>query len=62
MVNLTKYEKWAYIAGIKAFSHLPQSIKMLADNEKSFKVSLKRFLYYHSFYSMQEYYQHMENK
>jgi hypothetical protein len=62
MVNLTKYEKGAYIAGIKVFNHILQSIKILVDNEKSFKVSLKRFLYHYSFYSMQEYYQHMENK
>jgi hypothetical protein len=61
-MNLTKYEKGAYIAGIKDSNHLPQSIKILVDNEKSFKVSLKRFLCHHSFYSMQEYYQHMENK
>jgi hypothetical protein len=38
----------------ESFNRLPQSIKILVDNEKSFKVSLKRFLY-HSFYSMQEY-------
>jgi hypothetical protein len=62
MINLTKYEKQAYVAGIKVFNHLPQSIKILADNEKSFKVSLKRFLHHHTSYSMQEYYQHIENK
>jgi hypothetical protein len=50
-----------YIAGIRVFNQLPQSIKILVDNKKSFKVSLKRFLYHHSFYSMQEYYQ-LENK
>jgi hypothetical protein len=50
------------IAGIKVFNHLPQSIKILVDNEKSFNVPLKRFLYQLSFYFMQEYYQHMENK
>jgi uncharacterized protein with PQ loop repeat len=58
---IIKYEKGAYIAGIKVFNHLPQSIKILV-NEKSSEVSLKWFLYHHSFYSMQEYYQHMENK
>jgi hypothetical protein len=35
---IVKYEKGAYIAGIKVFNHLPQSIKILVDNEKSFKV------------------------
>jgi hypothetical protein len=60
MVNLTKYEKGAYIVGIKVFNRLPQYIKILVDNEISFKVSLRRFPYHNSFYSMQEYYQHME--
>jgi hypothetical protein len=55
--KLTKYEKGAYIASIKVFNHLPQSIKMLVHEEKSFKSTLKRFLYHHSFYSMNEYYQ-----
>jgi hypothetical protein len=50
------------ISKVYSINHLPQSIKILVVNEKSFKVSLKRFLYHHSFYSMQEYYQHMENK
>jgi hypothetical protein len=57
-VNLTKYSKGAYISGIKAFNHLPQSIKRLATDEASFKLALKRFLYHHSFYSMREFYQH----
>jgi hypothetical protein len=56
-VNLTKYSEGTYISGIKAFNHLPQSIKRLATNEASFKRALKRFLYQSSFYSMQEYYQ-----
>jgi hypothetical protein len=53
-VNLTKYSKGAYISGIDAFNHLPQSIKRLATNEASFKRALKRFLYQHSFCSMQD--------
>jgi hypothetical protein len=31
-VNLTKYNKCAYISGIKVFNHLPQTIKMLQHN------------------------------
>jgi hypothetical protein len=60
-VKLTKYEKGAYIAGIKVFNHLPQSIKILVHEEKSFKSTLKRFPYHHSFYSMNEYYQHAKS-
>jgi len=29
---------------------------------KCFKLSLKRFLYHHSFYSIEEYYEHNEDK
>jgi hypothetical protein len=57
VVNLVKSNKGAYITSIKVFNHLPQSIKILVNNEKSFKITLKKFLYQHSFYSMKEYYQ-----
>jgi hypothetical protein len=60
-MNLTKFDKGAYISGIKVLSHLPQAIKILANDEKSFKSTLKRFLY-HSFYSMHEYYRYTEDK
>jgi hypothetical protein len=51
-VNTIKFEKGAYISGIKVFSHLPPSIKILANDEKSFKSAPKRFLCHHSFYSI----------
>jgi hypothetical protein len=53
-INVTKYSKGAYIARITVFNHLPLSIKVPATDTTSSK--LKRFLY-HSFYSMNEYYQ-----
>jgi hypothetical protein len=56
-INVTKYSKGAYIAGIKVFNHLPLWIKELATDTTSFKTALKRFLYHNSFYSMNEYYQ-----
>jgi hypothetical protein len=62
IVNLTKFDKGAYMSGIKVFSHLPQSVKILANDGKSFKSTLKRFLYHHSFYSVHEYYQYTEDK
>jgi hypothetical protein len=61
-VNLTKFNKRAYESGIKMFSQLPQSIKILANYEKSFKSTPKRFLNHNSFYSMHEYYQYTEDK
>jgi hypothetical protein len=55
-INVRNYSKCAYIAGIRVCNHLPLSMKMLA-TDTSFKTALKRFLYHHSFYSMNEYFQ-----
>jgi len=71
IINLTKFKKGPYTMYIKVFNHLPQSLKdsiqnptnhlpqSLKDsiqNPTQFKYLLKRFLYQHSFYSMQEYF------
>ena len=56
LVSLSKFNKGAYVSGIKVFNHLPQYIKDLINNQTYFKSALKRFLKYHSFYSMNEYY------
>ena len=42
-VNLTKFYKGPYISGNKAFSHLPGHIKILVNDMKCFKLSLKKF-------------------
>jgi hypothetical protein len=55
-VSLTKYSNGAYITGVEAFNHLPQSIKMLATDSTNFKSALKRSLLLQSFNSMKEYY------
>jgi len=52
VANLSKFNKGAYISGIKVISHLPQYIKTLINDHKYFKSTLKRFLYHHSFYSV----------
>jgi len=62
MANLSKFNKGAYISGIKVFNHLPQYIKTLTNDHKYFKSTLKRFLYHHSFYTMNEYYGYKEDK
>jgi hypothetical protein len=59
--NLTKFNKGPYISGIKAFNHLPQHLKALDFNSTYFKTSLKRFLYHHSFYTIDEYYEYKDN-
>ena len=55
LVSLSKFNKGAYVSGIKVFNHLPQYIKELINNQTYFKTTLKMFLYYHSFYSMNGY-------
>jgi hypothetical protein len=61
-VKTAKFGNGTYIIGIKVYNHLPQSIKTLANDVKSFKSTLKTFLCQHSFYSMNEYYQYREDK
>jgi len=60
IATLSKFNKGAYISGVKVFSHLPQYIKALIKDQKCFKSTLKRFLYHHSFYLMDEYYEYKE--
>ena len=62
MANLSKFNKGAYISGIKVFNHLPKYIKALTNDHKYFKSTMKRFLYHHSFYSMNEYYECKEDR
>jgi hypothetical protein len=57
-IYLTKYSRGPYVAGIKAFNHLPQALKGLTSDVPNFTRALKRFLLHHYFYSMKEYYQH----
>jgi len=62
IANLSKFNKGAYISGIKVSNHLPQYIKALTNDHKYFKSTFKRFLYHHSFYSMNEYYEYKEDR
>jgi len=55
-ITLTKYQKGVYYSGVRIFNHLPQNIKRLSSNVKSFKSALKRFLLMGSFYTLDEYF------
>jgi len=61
LANFTKYNRGPYISDIKIISHLPQYLKALVHNPKHFRSTLKRFLYHHSFYFMEEYYEYKES-
>jgi len=54
--NLSVYQKGTYYSGIKEFNNsLPSQIKDLSHNRNQFKRALKNFLYFHSFYALDEY-------
>jgi hypothetical protein len=61
-VSLTRFYKGPYVSGTKAFDHLPRHIKILVSDMKCFKLSLKKFLCHHSFYSIEEYFEHADDK
>jgi hypothetical protein len=54
--NLSLYQKGVHSSGIKVFNNPLQSIKNLCDNPKQFKSALKNYLYAHSFYCLEEYF------
>jgi hypothetical protein len=54
--SLTRVQKGAYYSGIKIYNYLPVKLKQLSNDQKSFGLALKRFLYVNSFYSMEEYF------
>jgi hypothetical protein len=56
LVNLSKFQKGINCLGTKVYNNLPQYIKGMSSDITSFEVQLKKFLYLHSFYSLQEYF------
>ena len=58
IANFTVYQKGVYYMGIKIYNNLPSYIKEESLNPKKFKICLKRFLYLHHFYSVEEYFQY----
>jgi hypothetical protein len=49
------FQKGVYFSGIKLYNHLLLNLKNLSKEIKLFKPALKRFLFLHSFYSIEEY-------
>jgi hypothetical protein len=54
--NLSVHQKGTYYSGIKMFNSLPSQIKDLSHNRNQFKHALEKFLYFHSFYTLDEYF------
>jgi len=59
--NLTIHQRGAYYSGIKIFNKLPLDIRNIADNQKGFKITLKKFLHKHSFYTIGENFNYLCN-
>jgi hypothetical protein len=55
--NLSVYQKGACYSGVKIFNKFPSNIKNVNGNITKFKITLKRFLYANSFYTLEEYFQ-----
>ena len=53
--NLSVDQKETYYIGIRVFNSLPYQTKELCHNRTQFKRALKNFLYFHSFYTLDEY-------
>jgi hypothetical protein len=56
LANSSTYQKGAYYYGIKVFNSLPSQIKALSAYRNQFRCALERFLYSHSFYTLDEYF------
>jgi hypothetical protein len=47
--SLAKVQKGVYYSGIKIYNSLPDDLKQLSNDRKSFELALKRFLHVNSF-------------
>jgi spore maturation protein CgeB len=56
--NLTGYQQGIYHSAVRVYNNLPSHIKQLSDDHKNFELKLKKCLYLHSFYSLEEYFQY----
>jgi len=54
-MSLDNLPKGTYYFGIKVFNSLPTQIKDLSYNIILFKLPLKSYLYFHSYYTLEEY-------
>jgi hypothetical protein len=55
-VTLSMYQKAVYYSGIKVFSALPKATEDISSKPNKFKIALKRFLYAHLFYTLDEFF------
>jgi len=56
VTNLSCFQKGTSYSGIKIFNSLPRSITSLKNEKTQFRIALKKFIYAHSFYSVDEFF------
>jgi hypothetical protein len=56
--NMTGYQQGIYYSGLRVYNNLPSHIKQLSGDPKNFELQLKKFVYLHSFYPLEEYFQY----
>jgi hypothetical protein len=59
--KLSGFKQGIYYSAVKIYNNLPLHIKQLSDNPTLFEQKLKNFLHFHSFYSLEEYFQYNLN-
>ena len=62
LVSLTTYKNGTCYIGIKIFNYLPTHIKNLSHNVNQFRLALRDFLHFHSFYILDEYFNPLSAK
>ena len=62
LFRLTAYQRGTYYFRVKVFSSLRTQIKDLSYNTKLFKLTLKSYLYVHSYYTLEEYFTYNKNQ
>jgi len=56
-MNSTLVQEAVLYSGSKVYNQLPSNIKVLSDDGKRFKSTLKSYIIEHTFYSLDEFYQ-----
>jgi len=61
LINLTTYKNGTYYIGIKVFSYLPTHVKNVSHNVNQFRLALRDFLHFYSFYTLEKYFNSSSN-
>jgi hypothetical protein len=60
ITHLSSYQRGVYYSGVKLFNSLPSIILALNNDQNQFRVVLRSYLQSHSFYSIDEFIEHIK--